>query len=237
MPPDEALRQAPLLAQLSDQQLERLRAKAQIVQVQAGQWLFTQNDPAEFFYFVHSGQIRLFRLSAEGEEKIIELIGAGQTFAEALMFMGTGRYPVCAAALVPTELVAIDATDFTAMLRESPETCFALLGSLSQRLHALIAEIDNLALHSASVRFARWLIAELPIDTDELTLAWPKSTLASRLTIKPETWSRITRRLSEQQVIAVHGQVIRVLDRKALQQLGDSGDPALIPARQARKTG
>lgn len=221
---NETLRQAPLLAQLSDEEIGRLRARAQTRRLEAGQWLFAQDDPAERFFFVHSGQIRLFRLSAEGEEKIIELIGPGQTFAEALMFMGTGRYPVCAAALSSSELLAIDATDFAAMLRGSPDTCFALLGSLSQRLHALIAEIDNLALHSASVRFARWLLAELPTDTDELTLAWPKATLASRLTIKPETWSRITRRLSDQGVMTVSGQQIRIHDRPALRRLGELDD-------------
>jgi len=224
MPPNDALRAAPLLAQLSDAQLARLRARAHNLRLDSGQWLFAQDDPADRFFFVQKGQIRLFRLSTEGEEKIIELIGPGQTFAEALMFMGTDRYPVCAAALSPSELLAIDATDFAAMLRDSPDTCFALLGSLSQRLHALIAEIDSLALHSASVRFARWLLGALPPDSDELQLAWPKSTLASRLTIKPETWSRITRRLTEQQVIAVNGQRIRVLDRATLRTLAEFDD-------------
>ncbi len=221
MPSNEALRQAPLLAQLSDAEIDRLRARAQTRHLTAGQWLFAQDDPAERFFFVHAGQLRLFRLSAEGEEKIIELIGPGQTFAEALLFMDTGRYPVCAAALMSSELLAIDAHDFAAMLRDSPDTCFALLGSLSQRLHALIAEIDNLALHSASVRFARWLLAELPADADALTLAWPKATLASRLTIKPETWSRITRRLSDQGVLTVSGQQIQIHDRPALRRLGE----------------
>ncbi|MBN2885266.1 MAG: Crp/Fnr family transcriptional regulator [Chromatiaceae bacterium] len=224
MPLKDALRTAPLLAQLSDEQLARLCARAHSLHLESGQWLFSQDDPAERFFFVQQGQIRLFRLSTEGEEKIIELIGPGQTFAEALMFMGTDRYPVCAAALSPSELLAIDATDFAAMLRDSPDTCFALLGSLSQRLHALIAEIDSLALHSASVRFARWLLHELPPEHDELQLAWPKSTLASRLTIKPETWSRITRRLTEQRVIAVSGQRIRVLDRAALRTLAEFDD-------------
>ncbi len=224
MPTNDALRQAPLLAQLSDEEIDRLRAHAQPRRLDTGQWLFAQDAPAEHFFFVHCGQIRLFRLSAEGEEKIIELIGPSQTFAEALLFMGTGRYPVCAAALSPSELLAIDAMDFAAMLRTSPDTCFALLGGLSQRLHALIAEIDNLALHSASVRFARWLLAELPADADELTLVLPKATLASRLTIKPETWSRITRRLSEQGVITVNGQQIRVHDRSTLRRLGEQDE-------------
>ncbi|MFP4280639.1 MAG: Crp/Fnr family transcriptional regulator [Halochromatium sp.] len=134
------LRQAPLLAALSPAQLARLLQRASQVRLAAGQMLFRQEEPAARFYFVRSGQIRLFRLSSDGGEKIIELIRAGQTFAEALLFMGTGRYPVCAAALTEAQVVSIDAADFAAMLRESPETCFALLGDLSRRLHTMIAE-------------------------------------------------------------------------------------------------
>jgi len=227
------VKQAPLLAALSDAQLARVSAHATTVDLDEAEWLFSQDDPATRFFFVQSGQMRLFRLSADGSEKIIELVGAGQTFAEALMFMGTGRYPVCAAALSPARLLSIDAADFVAMLRESPETCFALLGDLSRRLHGLIAEIDSLALVSATGRVARWLLARLPKHSysgelseraaglGTLALDVRKSVIASRLSIKPETWSRITRRLAEDGVIAVDGQRIAILDLPALQALAD----------------
>ena len=45
--------------------------------------------------------------------------------------------------------------------------------------------------------------------------------IASRLSIKPETWSRITRRLAEDGVIAVEGQRIAILDLAALRALAD----------------
>jgi CRP-like cAMP-binding protein len=215
------LRQAPLFSGLTDAQLQRVLQRSATVRLDDGQWLFGQDDAATRFYFVRSGRMRLFRLSADGGEKIIELIGPGQTFAEALMFMGTGRYPVCASALAATELVSIDAGDFAAMLRESPESCFALLGDLSKRLHALIAEIDNLTLHSAGGRVARWLLSEIPPGRTEVALEVTKATLASRLSIKPETWSRITRRLTERGIIAVDGHRIEIRDREALQGLAE----------------
>jgi len=229
------MKQSPLFAALSDAQLQRVQARATTLNLAEGEWLFKQDDAAQRFYFVRSGQMRLFRLAADGSEKIIELVGAGQTFAEALMFMGTGRYPVCAAALSPVKLLSIDAADFAAMLRESPETCFALLGDLSRRLHGLIAEIDSLALVSATARVARWLLARLPKEPHSgqdsertgglgaLALDLRKSVIASRLSIKPETWSRITRRLAEDGVIAVDGQRIAILDLAALRALADEG--------------
>jgi len=219
----DELRRAPLLAQLTAAELARVCARATIVRLRAGEWLFRQDDPATRFYFVRDGQMRLFRLSADGEEKIVEIIGPAQTFAEATLFMGTG-YPVCAAALEPCVLIGLDAADFAAMLRDSPSTCFALLASLSQRLHALIAEIDRLTLHSASERVASWLLEQLPPGAYALTLQVPKATLAARLSIKPETWSRIARRLSARGLIRVTGNRIDILDVAALRALAAGSD-------------
>ncbi len=213
------LRNAPLLSRLSDEQLERIRRGAVQRRLDEGELLFTQGDAAERFYLVQSGQVRLFRLAADGSEKIIEIVSPGQTFAEALMFLQSPRYPVGAAALAPTRLIAIDAKDFAAMLRGSVDTCFVVMGSLSQRLRALIGEIDELTLHSASGRVARWLLERCPADRRELVLDVSKGVLASRLSIQPETFSRVTKQLVKDGVIEVHGARVAVLDREALSRV------------------
>jgi CRP-like cAMP-binding protein len=212
----DELRSAYLLANLSPEQFERVARKARHVSLGEGKVLFSQGDPAERFFFLLQGQVKLYRLSAEGNEKIIEIVGPGHTFAEALMFLARPRYPVSCAALAPAELIAIDAADFTAMLRESVDTCMMLLGELSQRLRGLIAEIDRLSLQSATCRVAGYLLAKAPADADEYQLDVPKGVVASRLSVKPETFSRIVKHLSDSGIIAVHGGLIRILDRNAL---------------------
>ena len=215
------LRNAPLLSRLTDAQLERVRQGAVLRRLDEGELLFTQGNAAERFYLVQSGQIRLFRLAPDGSEKVIEIVSPGQTFAEALMFLKAPRYPVSAAALAPTRLVAIDAGDFAAMLRGSVDTCFVVMGALSQRLRALIGEIDELTLHSAKGRVARWLLAHCPGDRRALTLDVPKAVLASRLSIKPETFSRVTKQLIEDRIIEVYGAHVTVLDRAALSRVAE----------------
>ncbi len=212
----EDLRKAPLLSRLTDAQLGRVRQHALRRQLQEGELLFTQGDAAKRFYLVQSGQMRLFRIAPDGGEKIIEIVSAGQTFAEALMFLQAPRYPVSAAALAPTQLIAMDAADFAAMLRGSMDTCFVVLGSLSQRLRALIGEIDELTLHSAKTRVARYLLTHCPEDRRALVLGVSKGVLASRLSITPETFSRVTKQLIAEGIIAVQGAHVTVLDRAAL---------------------
>ncbi|TVQ90314.1 MAG: Crp/Fnr family transcriptional regulator [Chromatiaceae bacterium] len=248
----EVLRGTPLLSRLRDDQLQRVASHARRLALDEGQWLFSQGDPAERFYLVEQGQMRLFRLSPEGAEKIIEFVAPGQTFAEALMFLNAPRYPVCAAALEPTTLIAIDAGDFATMLRDSVETCFIVLGALSMRLRGLIGEIDNLSLHGAKRRVARYLLAQcraasgatrspaaaeqvkprsaadasaLPSPTVPcFVLDVRKGVLASRLSIKPETFSRVIRQLSDEDVIRIQGARITVLAPAVLAALAEIDD-------------
>lgn len=215
------LRATPLLSRLSDPQLTRVAAHAVRQVLDEGQWLFSQGDTARRFYLVRRGQIRLFRLSPEGVEKVIEIVSAGQTFAEALMFLNAPRYPVCAAALDPAEVISIDARDFAAMLRESVDTCFVVLGALSQRLRSLIGEIENLTLHTAKSRVARYLLAHCPEDQRAFALDVRKGVLASRLSVKPETFSRVFKQLTDANVILVHGAHITILERGTLISLAE----------------
>ena len=227
----ELLRTAPLLSGLSTAQLERVVAQAVPIQLDEGQWLFSQGDPARRFYFVHQGQVRLFRLSPEGGEKVIEIVSPGQTFAEALMFLKAPRYPVCAAALEPAALIGIDAGAFAAMLRESVDTCFVVMGALSRRLRGLIAEIDNLTLHNATSRVARYLLAQVPADRQGFALEVPKGVLASRLSIQPETFSRVLRQLTRDGCVAVQGAQVTITDRAALTDLAALADTAELGGR------
>lgn len=218
------LRQTPLLSRLSDEQLERIAHQAVRLRLDEGQLLFSQGDPAERFYLVEQGQMRLFRLAPDGAEKVIEIVSAGQTFAEALTFLDLPRYPVCAAALAPTRLLSIDGRDFAAMLRGSVDTCFVVLGALSQRLRGLIGEIDTLTLHNARSRVVRYLLHHCPPPRTELALDIRKAVLASRLSIQPETFSRVIRQLSDDGLIEVDGHRIGLRDRAALIRIAEPGD-------------
>jgi len=220
----DELRSGLLFSGLTDEQLKRVACHASRIRLNEGQMLFRQGDSADRFYLVIKGQMRLFRLSPDGAEKVIEIVAPGQTFAEALMFLKAPRYPVCAAALSPSEIIGMDAGDFAAMLHESPDTCFLLLAALSMRLRGLIGEIDNLTLHTATSRVARYLVSKLPAAHRTLDLDVRKGVLASRLSVKPETFSRVVKNLSDQGVIEVHGSHVTILDQDALEEIAELGD-------------
>lgn len=220
------LRTTPLLSGLERAQLERITAKARRRRLSEGDWLFRHGDPSRHFFLVVRGQIRLFRASADGAEKVIEIVGPGQTFAEALTFLNAPRYPVSAAALLDTEVIAIDAQDFADLLRGSVDTCFLVLGALSKRLRALIGEIDKLTLHSARSRVAGYLLDHCPEDRPAFSLDVRKGVIASRLSIQPETFSRMVKQLASAGVISVQGAHVTIHDRAALIEMSEGIDGA-----------
>lgn len=220
-----------LFRRLSEAQLQRVAARAERIRKHDGEFLFKQDDKADRFYLLTSGQFKLFRLSSDGDEKVIEVIKPGATFAEALMFLEKPSYPVGAQALIKSEVISVDARDFVNMLRESVDTCLLLASDLSQRLHGLIREINDLSLHTGTRRVAAYLMQQAPAGSDECVLDLPKQVLASRLSIKPETLSRIFRRLINADLISIQGTRITILERTHLAdlaQLSREGEQSLL---------
>jgi CRP-like cAMP-binding protein len=135
------------------------------------------------------------------------------------MFMEGSAYPVSAVAAMNSRIARFPNREYISILRESPDTCLRMLGHLSQRLHMRIREIEYLTLESATHRLVRMLEARLPPDSDgpaDVQLQESRQEIASRLSMKPETLSRILRALSDSGAIVVHGRVVQVPSRARL---------------------
>ena len=152
-------------------------------------------------------------------EKIIEIVKAGEVFAEALMFTNQIGYPVSSAALAETIVISINANNFQEMLKGSTATCLLMLGSMSFQLRKLIKEIDTITLHSGTCRVASYLIEEMFEDRDNFTLDTAKNVIAARLSVKPETFSRIIKNLKNQGILTIEGNCVTVHDIDALKEL------------------
>lgn len=214
-----------LFAGLAPAQLQRLLSASAIEDAEAGQVLFDRGQPARHFYIVIDGQVNLTLYSAAGDEKIVDILGPGQSFAEAVMFMAGPVYPVSAVAASQSRIARFPSQEYLAILRESPETCLRMLGHLSQRLHMRIREIEYLTLESATHRLVRLIEGRLPRDEPgpvAVTLQESRQELASRLSMKPETLSRILRQLSDAGAITVQGRVLQVPDRMKLLSVLDT---------------
>ncbi|AIC20679.1 MULTISPECIES: Crp/Fnr family transcriptional regulator [Pseudomonas] len=217
----QILRGHHLFEPLNEEQLDELMAASQLLSLDKGDPLFRQGEPAEAFYFVIAGAVKIYRLTPDGQEKVFEVIGPRQTFAEAMMLMDTPDYVASAEAIGPTQLYRLSNDTYLRLLQSNSRLTFALLGKLCVRLHQRVNEIETLSLKNATHRVVRYLLTQLmqlqPVER-RFELPMAKQLIAGHLAIQPETFSRIIRRLIDEKIISQDGRQIVILDRPRLEQ-------------------
>lgn len=217
--PPAALRQHYLFAALTDAQWATIVPHVHVRAFEPRQRLFSQGDRADAFFLLRRGVVKLFRVSAEGQEKIMRLIGPQMSFAESVMFMDEPRYPVHAAGIEPGELIVIETSAYLDLLQESFGTCRVVMEKMTQRIQAHWDEIEGLTLQNSRYRVVNYLLALVPEGTAgdvRVTLPSRKSLIATQLAITPETLSRILHGLGDEGLIEVHNYDVRIHDLAAL---------------------
>lgn len=215
---ERVLRQHYLLAAINDAQWGTLVPHLHPHSLDTSENLFSQEERAEDFYIVISGVIKLFRVSSRGGEKIMRLVRSGQSFAESILFSDPPRYPVHAQAAERSELVAVEREAYLRILRQSFETCRAVMAQMTERIHAHWNEIEALSLHGAVPRVARYLMIQMTEASRVVLLPAPKTQIAAQLGLAPETLSRALRTLSERGLIEVDGPSIKICEPEGLRE-------------------
>ncbi|MBF0414732.1 MAG: Crp/Fnr family transcriptional regulator [Magnetococcales bacterium] len=213
----------PLFATLSDSQLEKMRQGMSRIKLGANETLFRSDQTADRFFIVTRGKIKLFRATNAHAEKIIDIVRPGETIAIPTLFMELVTYPVSAEALQDSTVLAFSNQTFLEILKQSTQTCFRVMAEMSKRLHRQVSEIDQLSLSCAPRRVAVYLLEKTPQEEAQLQLDGSKQVIASRLSIKPETFSRILNTLSKKEMIQVDRRTIHITNRDALKKFA-SGD-------------
>jgi CRP-like cAMP-binding protein len=216
---ERTMRTHPVFAALSASQFDQALAASRPEEAEAGRVVYQRGDAARHFFIVLEGRVRLSVFSRGGEEKVIEILGPGKIFGEVGMFSESGCYPVTAVAASRTRLARIANRDYLAILRECPETCLRMLGHMASRLGRHVQQIEDATLDPATDRFVHLIESRMPAGTAgpvDVRLDESRQELASFLSMKPETLSRVLRALTGSGAIVVQGRSVRVSDRAAL---------------------
>lgn len=207
-----------LFKELSAEELETIAAGTSVLHLPRGEVIFNRGDACEGFFLVVYGQVKLAFISAEGNEKVVEIVGPGFSFGEALMF-AERPYILMAQTLADSMLLHVSTRVVFAEIERDPKFARKMLAGLSRRLHGLIVDLESYSLQSGTERFVGYLLRQ---DTHEdnagccVTLPVSKALLASRLNVTPEHFSRILHDLSGDGLIAVEGRDVRILDAERL---------------------
>lgn len=209
-----ALTSLPLCRQLDSAEIEALLRGTRELSFRRGEMLFSKGDPSTGFYSIIRGQIKLALPSPQGGEKVLEIMGPGQSFGEAVMFMDA-PYPVYAQALSAGTALHISKTVLFSAMARDPRLTRKMLAGMSMRLHGLIQDVEAYTLQSARQRLVAYLLqraGETPQPNVAIQLPTSKTIIASRLNLTPETFSRVLHHLAEEGLLVVRGRQIIIPD-------------------------
>lgn len=207
----------PLFNEVSETELDRLAAGTTEVKVSRGEMIFRRGDPCLGQHSVVYGQVKLLLVSPTGGEKVVRLIGPGDSFGEALMFLSKD-YVVSAQALVDSLLLHVSKAAIMREIESDSRFACKMLASLSLRLRSLMSDVEAYSLRSGTDRVVTYLLQHgCEQDDCSFRLETSKTVIASRLNLTPEHFSRILHDLAAKGLIIVKGRDIVIPDWAALQ--------------------
>ncbi len=214
------LSQLALFQEASGEELDRLAAETTELRVPKGHMLFQRGDPCLGLHAVVYGQVKLAFVSPQGSEKVVDIVGPGASFGEALMF--TDRpYVVYGQTLTDSMLVHVSKAAIDAEIARDPMLARRMIAGLSQRLHGLVQDVEAYSLRSGMQRVIGYLLRDIDAPAEPaadgnapltVTLDVNKGVIASRLNLTPEHFSRVLAELAHEGLIEVHGAQIAILD-------------------------
>jgi CRP/FNR family transcriptional regulator, dissimilatory nitrate respiration regulator len=211
--PEAFLQKIALFKELDPPEIQRIAAQTQRLELERGDILFRLGDQPQGFFLVIYGQIKLSFSSLRGDEKVVEVVGPGQTFGEAVMFVPR-PYPVTAQALGDALVLRVARQVVFDELERDAKFAARMIAGLSRRIHGLMADLEANSMYSGMQRVIGFLLRDCGDHAggDELRLRLPtsKGVVASRLSITQEHFSRILHELSSQGLIEVDGRSIRI---------------------------
>lgn len=217
----ELVQAVPLYRRLSAEDAERLSAVATVRTFQKGDILFSEGEPADLFYTVASGRVKVFKAAPSGKEVILEIFGPGDPLGALAVYEGR-PFPASAQALEDTTCLLVHQRDFYGLLERHPSLVRGLLAALTRRLVELATRLSDLTGGHVEARLARMFL-KLARDMGRperggifIPMALSRQELADFTGTTIETCIRIMSRWGKDGLVHTEKDGFLIQDREAL---------------------
>lgn len=185
-----------------------------------GEVVYRVGDSRGELYVLHTGLVKVVRLSAEGKEQVIRTVGPGEFLGELSLF-STQKQTDTAITLEPARMCVIAWDRLRALMEHIPSIAFKVMEQLSGRLEQTESLLEQTNLYSVEQRLARYLL-EISQGRPSFVLPLSKGDLSSLLGMTQETLSRKLSAFQQEGLLELEGhRGIHIIDRPALERYVD----------------
>ena len=222
----DLLRPVALFTGLDGPALRSVSDAARIRETKAGVSFFREGDPAESFFIVQSGSVKLTQVTPEGHQVVLRLIGAGDPFGGVAAF-GGGAYPVSAEAVTDVTALEWPGQIMASLMETYPKLAINAVRFVAARLHELQVQYRQLATEKVERRVARALLRlgeQVGRRTEAgvlIDLPLSREDIAQMTGTTLYTVSRIISRFEADSLVEAGRQHIVIRDPQALTSIAD----------------
>jgi CRP-like cAMP-binding protein len=191
---------------------DELEAHAQLQSYQKGKIMFINGDPAERFYFIKSGWVKLFRETLDGTQAVVDILSAGHIFGETSIFEDD-TYPYSAEIVGSSQIMVLPTSVLKTEIENNNKLALNMLSFMARCRRQQDKEIEHLSIQNASQRIGCFLLRLTNQESAvavTIRLPYDKTLVASRLGMQPETFSRALAKLRDKTGIRVNGATVEV---------------------------
>ncbi|MCB2082140.1 MAG: Crp/Fnr family transcriptional regulator [Rickettsiales bacterium] len=210
--PQSILESTQLFSKLDTKTKELFAQKGILHQHPKGKILFMHEDPAEWFYIIADGWVKLFRETLDGKEAVVDVLTTGHIFGETAIFE-QDTYTYSTEVVEDATLLALPLSLLQEEIERNGALAMSMFSAMSRFRRQQDTDLEHMALQNAPQRIGCFLLRLIkPGEKGPVTLHLPydKTLLAMRLGMKPETFSRALARLREDINIQVHGATMKI---------------------------
>lgn len=212
----EILKSIPYCSGLSPDELDSVEKFFFEIRVEKGNIILLEGDSAEAVYFVISGTVKLYKISAEGKEQILSILHPWQSFNEAHIFDGSLN-EVSAQAMTPVVLYGINKSNLELMLQRYPQVSRNVIDVLTSQIRHLISLIEDLSFKHVTGRVAKILLEPAGDGAGRPRLT--QQEMAAMAGTAREMVSRSLRALEEAGAIRFDRQRILITNKDMLKEM------------------
>jgi CRP-like cAMP-binding protein len=188
-----------------------------VLHLPAGEIIFVEGTNAAGLWVIGAGRVKIYKLSPEGDEHILHLLGPGDSFNDVSALDG-GPTPANAAALTETTACVLSHESLMYAIEIDPVLAKTLIRFLTAHTRQLVQKVEDLALYSVTVRLARFLLKQ-PANPALHGPPITRVTIAAHLATQPETISRALGQLEKSGFIRMEGRQIVIENEELLRMV------------------
>ncbi len=219
-----ALKRVPFFANLNKSEISSLASKLIIRRFSPNQIIFHLGDPAGLLYIISSGKVKISHSTAEGQEAVLAILGAGDFFGELALLDDSPR-SASAETLKDTETLTLHRDEFLNYLDNNPAFARHVLNVLARRIRHLNNQISDIFFLDLPARLARTLIlladqhGRKTADGITIELALTQTDLAEMTGATRVSINKAIGRFRRANWVIIDGREVTILNRQALENL------------------